>query len=320
MVAAKRAKLRGPSASYRLAQSWKRHKLLYLMMIPGIVWALTFCYGPMFGIYMAFVNYVPKGNFFTTFFQQKFVGLQWFKFFFTTGDFGRIMRNTLMTSVITLAFSFPAPIVLALLLNECRLPKFKKFVQTASYLPFFISWVICANIFLTMMASTGFVNDVLIRLGFIKEPILFFQKGELFWVLMGLANTWKGMGYNAIIYLAAITSISQDIYESAVIDGANRLQRVFYITLPCLLPTVAVMFVLAVGGLLDAGFQQQLLMSNSTIINYSDVIDTYAYRYGFGSGMYSYSAAVGLFKSVVNFILVVSANFFVSKMGGRALV
>lgn len=320
MVAVKGRNKETPYWVKRMKQSWKRHKLIYLMMLPGVIWALIFCYGPLFGLYMAFVNYVPKGNFFTTFFKQKYVGLQWFNFFFTTGDFGRIMRNTLMTSVISLALSFPAPIFLALLLNECRLNKFKRFVQTASYLPFFISWVICANIFLTIMSSTGVVNEVLMKLNIIDSPILFFQKGELFWLLLGIANTWKGMGYNAIIYLAAITSISAEIYESAMIDGANRFQRVIYITLPCMLPTVSVMFVLAVGNLLNAGFEQQLLMSNSTIIGYSDVIDTYAYRYGFGSGMYSYSAAVGLFKSVINFILVVSANTFVSKIQGRTLI
>lgn len=311
---------RGPTVRDRVRKSWKHHKFLYLAILPGVVWALIFCYGPMFGIYMAFINFKPRMNFFTSFFQQKFVGLQWFEYFFTTGDFFRIMRNTLMTSLITLLFSFPAPVFLALLLNECRLTRFKKVVQTVSYLPFFISWVICANIFLTIMSSTGVVNDVLQKLGIISSPILFFQKGQLFWVLLGIANTWKGMGYNAIIYLAAITSISSDIYESAMIDGANRLQRMFRITLPCLLPTISVMFVLAVGGLLNAGFEQQLLMSNSTIITYSDVIDTYAYRYGFGSGMYSYSSAVGLFKSVVNFILVISANAFVSRIRGRTLV
>ena len=311
---------RGPAVRDRVRKSWKHHKFLYLAILPGVVWALIFCYGPMFGIYMAFINFKPRMNFFTSFFQQKFVGLQWFEYFFTTGDFFRIMRNTLMTSLITLLFSFPAPVFLALLLNECRLTRFKKVVQTVSYLPFFISWVICANIFLTIMSSTGVVNDVLQKLGIISSPILFFQKGQLFWVLLGIANTWKGMGYNAIIYLAAITSISSDIYESAMIDGANRLQRMFRITLPCLLPTISVMFVLAVGGLLNAGFEQQLLMSNSTIITYSDVIDTYAYRYGFGSGMYSYSSAVGLFKSVVNFILVISANAFVSRIRGRTLV
>lgn len=306
--------------STRFLKSYKKHKFLYLIALPGIIWAIAFCYIPIYGLYMAFINYTPKVNFLTSLFQQEFVGLAWFKYFFQTGDFARIMRNTLATSGITLLISFPAPIILAILFTECRSPKFKKFSQTASYLPFFISWVICANIFLSMMSSEGVVNQVLQSIGLIKEPILFFQNGPLFWVILGIANAWKGMGYSAIIYLSAITSIDPEVYDSASIDGANRFQKIRYITLPCIMPTISVMFVLAIGGLLNAGFEQQLLMSNDTIIMYSDVIDTYAYRYGIGSGMYSYSTAVGFFKSIVNFVLVMSANAFVSKIRGRTLV
>lgn len=304
----------------RLQKSWKHHKFIYIIMLPAILWAVIFCYAPLYGLYMAFVNYVPQPHFFTSLFNQEFVGLSWFQYFFETGDFLRIMRNTLATSFITLLISFPAPILLALLFNECRAAGLKRAVQTASYLPFFISWVICANIFLTIMSSDGVINQLLEGLGIIKEPVLFFQKGKLFWVLLGIANAWKGMGYNAIIYLAAIASIDPEIYDAAAIDGAGRFQRIRYITYPSIMPTVSVMFVLAVGGLLNAGFEQQLLLSNSTIMEYSDVIDTYSYRYGFGSGMYSYSTAVGLFKSVVNFALVLTANNFVSKIRGRTLV
>jgi putative aldouronate transport system permease protein len=170
------------------------------------------------------------------------------------------------------------------------------------------------------MSSDGVVNQLLMQMGMIKEPILFFQNGKLFWVLLGIANAWKGMGYNAIIYLSAITSIDPEIYDVASIDGAGRFKKICYITIPCILPTISVMLVLAVGGLLNAGFEQQLLMSNDTIINYSDVIDTYAYRYGIGSGMYSYSTAVGFFKSIVNFVLVMGANGIVSKIRGRTLI
>ena len=307
-------------AQTRAQKSWKRHKFLYVALIPAIIWALVFCYGPIYGLYMAFVNYVPKPHFFTSLFQQEFVGLDWFKYFFKTGDFLRIMRNTICTSVITLLISFPAPIILAILFTECRSPRFKKFSQTASYLPFFISWVISANIFLSMMASDGVVNQLLMQIGIVDEPILFFQNGKLFWVLLGIANAWKGMGYNAIIYLSAITSIDPEIYDVASIDGAGRFKKIMYITIPCILPTISVMLVLAIGGLLNAGFEQQLLMSNNTIIRYSDVIDTYAYRYGIGSGMYSYSTAVGFFKSIINFAMVMAANAFVSKMRGRTLV
>lgn len=304
----------------RLQKSWKHHKFLYIIMVPAIIWAVIFCYAPLYGLYMAFVNYVPRPDFFTSLFKQEFVGFAWFQFFFETGDFVRILRNTLATSIVTLLISFPAPIILALLFNECRAPGLKRAVQTASYLPFFISWVICANIFLTIMSREGVINQLLQAFGLIKEPVLFFQEGKLFWILLGIANAWKGMGYNAIIYLAAIASIDPEIYDAAAIDGAGRFQRIRYITYPCILPTVSVMFVLAVGGLLNAGFEQQLLLSNNTIMEYADVIDTYSYRYGFGSGMYSYSTAVGLFKSVVNFVLVITANHFVSKIRGRTLV
>ena len=316
----KKVRLANGSASARFKRSWKRHKFLYLAALPGIIWAIMFCYVPMYGLYMAFVNYRPSSDFFTAFFRQEFVGLSWFQYFFQTGDFARIMRNTLATSGFTLLFSFPAPIILAILFTECRGSRFKKFAQTASYLPFFISWVICANIFLTMMSSEGVINQILQGLGIVEDPILFFQSGPLFWVIMGIANTWKGMGYGAIIYLSAIASIDPEIYDSASIDGAGRFQKIRYITLPCIMPTVAVMFVLAIGGLLNAGFEQQLLMSNSTIVMHSDVIDTYAYRYGIGNSMYSYGTAVGFFKSIINFGLVMCANAFVTKIRGRTLI
>lgn len=297
-----------------------KHKYLYILILPGIIWALVFCYAPIYGLYMAFINYIPESNFFQSFIRSEFVGLDWFKFFFQTGDFLRILRNTLATSVLTLVISFPAPIILALVLNECRALIFKRMVQTVSYLPHFISWVITANIFLTMMSSGGVINQLLMSMGLTKEPIMFFQDGKLFWLLLAIANTWKGMGYSSIIYLAAITSINDELYAAASIDGANRWQRMIYITLPSIMPTAAVMLVLSVGGLLNAGFEQQLLMGNPTILEYSDVIDTYSYRYGFGSGMHSYGAAVGLFKSLVNFILLMVTNFIVTKIRGRTLL
>lgn len=297
-----------------------KYKYLYLIILPGIVWALVFCYAPIYGLYMAFVNYIPESNFFRSFIKSEFVGLDWFRFFFQTGDFTRILRNTLATSILTLLISFPAPIILALVLNECRAVLFKRVVQTVSYLPHFISWVITANIFLTMMSSEGVINQLLKIMGLTDDPIMFFQDGKLFWILLAIANTWKGMGFSSIIYLAAITSINDELYSAASIDGANRWQRMIYITLPSIMPTAAVMLVLAVGGLLNAGFEQQLLMGNPTILEYSDVIDTYSYRYGFGSGMYSYGAAVGLFKSLINFILLMVTNFIVTKIRGRTLI
>lgn len=230
-----------------------------------------------------------------------------------------IMRNTLATSLLTLLFSFPAPILIAIFLNEVRSMRMKKFVQTASYLPYFISWVIAANIFLTFLSGDGVVNDILQFFHFTDEDILFFQKGPYFWWIIAIANTWKVMGYNAIIYLAAISGIDQEQYEAAEVDGANRVQRILHITLPAIRPTICILLILAVGGILNTGFEQQLLMQNDSILNYSDVLDTYAYRYGMKNGMYSYGTAVGLFKSIVSFILVLSANGITKKLNDSAL-
>ena len=223
------------------------------------------------------------------------------------------------TSFLTLLFSFPLPIILAIGLNEVRGKKTKKFVQTVSYLPYFISWVIAANIFLTFLSSDGVINNLLMALHIVDEPVMFFQKGPYFWWIIAIANAWKVLGYNAIIYLAAISGISQDMYEAADVDGANRWQKIIHITLPSLKPTIIVLLILAIGGILNTGFEQQLLMSNDSILNYADVLDTYAYRYGLKNGMYSFGTAVGLFKSVVSFILVMGANQISKKYNESAL-
>lgn len=294
-------------------------RYLFLLMLPGVIWVALICYAPMTGIYMAFTNYAPttKG-YFNDLLGAPFVGMEWFNYFFEN-DFKMIMRNTLCTSILTMLFSFPAPIILAVLLNEVQNMRAKKFVQTASYLPYFVSWVIASNIFLTLLSGDGVVNNLLMALGITDEKIYFFQKGEYFWWIIAIANTWKGMGYNAIIYLAAISGIDKEQYEAAEVDGANRVQKILHITLPTIVPTISVMLILAVGGLLNTGFEQQLLMGNDSILNYSDVLDTYAYRYGMGKGMYSYGTAVGLFKSVVSFILVMSTNAITRKMNDAAL-
>ena len=286
---------------------WEQRDL-FLLLLPSLIWVILICYAPMTGLYMAFINYTPKGNgYFADLASSQFVGLDWFKYFFST-DFLIIMRNTLATSLLTLLFSFPLPIILAICLNEVKSEGVKKFVQTASYLPYFISWVIAANIFITFLSADGVINNLLMAIGFTDEQILFFQKGPYFWWIIAIANAWKVLGYNAIIYLAAVSGISQDMYEAADVDGATRVQKIWYITLPALKPTIMVLLILAVGGVLNTGFEQQLLMANDSILNYSDVLDTYAYRYGLKNGMYSYGTAVGLFKSVVSFILVMGAN------------
>ena len=295
-----------------------QQKYLFLMLIPALLWVVTMCYMPMYGLYMAFINYIPDGTpFFASFFSSKFVGFQWIRFFiFESGDFWMVMRNTLAMSCLTIIFSLPAPIIIALSLNEIRQLHFKKIVQTVSYLPFFLSWVVVANIFLTMLSGGGVINEFIVKMGISEKPILFFQEGKYFWWIIAFANTWKSMGYNAIIYLAAISAIGIEMYEAATVDGANRVQQMWYITLPSIMPTVIIMLILSVGGLLNAGFEQQFLMQNNLILNHANVIDLYSYK-AMQQSMFSYGAAVGLFKSIISFVLLVTVNG-ISKRAGSA--
>ena len=318
-MAAKENKAESRTKGKKLRRRLWNQRYLFLLMLPALIWVILICYAPMTGLYMAFTNYRPsQEGYFHDLISAPFVGWQWFEYFFQN-DFAMIMRNTLATSILTLLFSFPAPIILAIFLNEVRHAQVKKFIQTASYLPYFISWVIAANIFLTFLSRDGLVNDLLMALHLTKERILFFQHGTYFWWIMAFANTWKTMGYNAIIYLSAISGIDEQLYEAARVDGANRVQQIWHITLPTIRPTISILLILAVGSILSTGFEQQLLMGNNAILNYSDVLDTYAYRYGRTKGMYSYGTAVGLFKSVVSFILVFAANQITAKLNDTAL-
>lgn len=298
--------------SVRKKTIWRKlweQRYLYLLLAPALISLILFNYAPMSGIYMAFTNFRPRGNgYLMDLLGAEFVGFEWFEYFFST-DFLTIMRNTLATSFLTLLISFPLPIMLALLLNEVKNKMLKSFVQTASYLPYFISWVIAANIFITFLSSDGVINSILKGLGFVDESVQFFQHGPYFWWIIAIANAWKGLGYNAIIYLAAISGIETEMYEAADLDGANRWKKIWHITLPSLRPTIIIMLILAVGNILNTGYEQQLLLSNDAILTYADVLDTYAYRYGLKNGMYSYGTAVGLFKSMVSFLLVMGANY-----------
>ncbi|MUG65107.1 ABC transporter permease subunit [Paenibacillus campinasensis] len=302
---------------------WKilrQQKYLFLMMLPGLIWALIFAYTPMVGLYMSFVNYQPTlGSFWSTLFNSEFVGLEWFRYFFYNGDFWIVMRNTLASTLITLLFSFPMPILIAIAINEIKNMKFKKTVQTASYLPYFISWVIAANIIVTLLSSDGAVNGLLKFLGIVDESVLFLQHGPYFWWIVAIGNTWKDMGYSSIMYLAAISSINPELYEASKVDGANRFKQIRYITLPHLKPTIVILLILALGGILNAGFDQHFLLGNDLTREYSDVLSTYSFRYGIQNGMFSYASAVGMFSSVVAFIVVVIVNYTAKKLNGQSL-
>lgn len=286
----------------------KKQRYLYFLMFPALVCVILFNYAPLTGLWMSVTNYTPTAQgYFKDLFGAPWVGAEWFQYFIEN-DFLRVLKNTLGISLLTLLFSFPAPIILAVLINEIKIKWIKKGVQTASYLPYFISWVIAANMILTMLSGNGIVNDLLKWLGVTEESILFFTEGKYFWWIVSFMSTWKVMGYNAIIFLAGISGISQEQYEAAEIDGCKRWQKIFYITLPCIKPTILIMLLLAVGNVLNAGFEQVVLLENPAIYNVSDVLDTYSYRYGIGNGMYSYGTAVGMFRSLVTFVLVLAAN------------
>ncbi|MNJ37012.1 putative multiple-sugar transport system permease YteP [compost metagenome] len=297
-----------------------RQRFLYLLLLPGAIWAICFAYGPMAGLYMAFIDYQPGlGDFWSRFFSSEFVGFQWFKYFFAGQDFLIVLRNTLVSSTLTLAIGFVIPILIAISLNEVKNMAFKRVVQTVSYMPYFISWVIAANIFVTLLSADGLLNELLKSLGWIDESILFMQEGKLFWGIVAGANTWKDMGYNSIMYLAAIASLNPELFEAAKVDGAGRLRQIWNITLPLLKPTIVILLILQVGNLLNTGFDQYYLLGNSLNREYSDVIDTYAFRYGIQSGMLSYATAVGLFKSVVAFLMVLTVNGIARKLESNSL-
>ncbi|WP_068778467.1 ABC transporter permease [Paenibacillus sp. GM2] len=309
-----------PRRKPKLWPIFKEQKYLFLMMLPALIWAILFAYAPMAGLYMSFVNYKPNlGSFWTTLFHSEFVGFEWFRYFFTNGDFLKVMRNTLASTLITLCFSFPMPIIIAIAINEIKNVAFKKTVQTASYLPYFISWVIAANIIVTLLSSDGAINAILKFLHITNESILFLQNGKYFWWIVAIGNTWKDMGYSSIMYLAAISSINPELYEASKVDGANRFQQIRYITFPHLKPTIVILLILALGGILNAGFDQHFLLGNELTRDYSDVLSTYSFRYGIQNGMFSYASAVGMFSSVVAFIIVCIVNFTAKKLNGQSL-
>jgi putative aldouronate transport system permease protein len=300
-------------------QTLKKQRYLYLLMLPAIICVILFNYAPLTGLWMAVTNFTPTANgYYNDLFGAPWAGFEWFQYFIQN-DFSRVMKNTLGISLLSLLFSFPAPIILAVLINEVKMKWLKKGIQTASYLPYFVSWVIAANMILTMLSGGGVINGLLMQLGIIDKPILFFTEGKYFWWILAFLKTWKLMGYNAIIFLAGISGISQDQYEAAEIDGCRRWQKIFSITLPSIKPTIIVMGILAVGSVLDAGFEQIILLENPALYEVSDVLDTYSYRYGIGNGMYSYATAVGLFRSVITFVLVLAANTVARKTNDAAL-
>lgn len=300
----------------KIWRTFKKERELWLISIPMIIWVGIFAYYPMYGILMAFVNYVPGKEIF----ECQWVGFNWFKEFLTSPDFGIIMRNTLAISGLGILFGFPAPIILAILFNELKGKYFKKTVQTISYLPHFISWVVTASLIYSFLGSDGVVNDLLGKMGLIESSIPFLGDGKYFWGMITSANIWKGVGWSTIIYLSAIAGIDNELYQAGAVDGLGRFGMIWHITLPGIRPTIVLLWILGIGGILNAGFEQQLLLGNPQTREYWDVIDTFAYRFGVKLGRYSFGTAVGLMKSFIGLMLVLFTNKLSKKLFDLSII
>lgn len=280
----------------------KRNKGIYLLMIPVMAFFIIFAYVPMGGLVMAFQNYTPKGGFF----HSDWVGFKHFIDFFSSVYFVRLIRNTLLISVLNLIFGFPAPILFALLLNEVGNKAFKKTVQTVSYLPYFISLVIVCGIIADFTASDGAITNFIVKLG--GERVNYLGQPEYFRTIYVLSDMWQGIGFNSIIYLAALSGIDQELYEAAALDGANRWQQTLHVTLPGITSTIIILLILRMGTMFAVGYEKIILLYSTNTYETADVISTYVYRKGLQEFNYSYSTAVGLFNSLINTALLVLSN------------
>ena len=288
---------------------WK-HRALYLMILPGVLYFLVFKYVPMGGLVIAFQNYQP----FLGFTGSEWVGFEHFVRLFTEDTFFVLLRNTLVISGLLLLFAFPMPIVLALLLNEVRTTFLKKSVQTIVYLPHFMSWVIIVSIFYVMLTiDGGSINNVIVSMGF--EPVPFLTDPDWLRPLYVFQEIWRGAGWGTIVYLAAITAVDEQLYEASELDGAGRLRQTWHITLPAIRPTIIVMLILNIGDIMELGFEHMFLVMNSLNREVADIFDTYVYTTGIVNGQFSYATAVGLFKGLVGLLLVVAANKLAKRLG-----
>lgn len=282
----------------------KRSKYFYMMLLPTLVWYLIFCYQPMYGAQIAFKDFKPGLGIL----ESPWIGFEYFKQFFDSPFFFRLLRNTLGISVFDLIVGFPAPIILALLINEVSSIKLKRSVQTIVYLPHFISTVVVSGLVLSILAPrTGVVNQIIAALG--GQQIHFMAEKQYFKTIYVLSGIWQGAGWGSIIYIAAILGIDPSLYEAATVDGANKLKRMMYITLPGIAPTIITMLILRMGSLFSVGYEKVMLLYNASIYETADVISTFVYRRGIQGGEFSFSTAVGLFNSVLNFIVLITFNF-----------
>ena len=294
-----------------MTKAMKEHKVLYLLMVPGLLYFVLFRYLPMFGLVIAFKDY----NIFKGIWASDWVGLANFEALVHSSDFWNVMKNTLVISLTKILIGFPIPILLAILLNDIKSMRFKRVTQTFLYLPHFLSWVVIGGIMLNLFSPVfGLAGEVFRTLGI--EPVnIMAKKGSIFWVVI-FSDVWKEAGWSTIVFLAALTQVDESLYEAAKMDGANKFKQMLHITLPCISSIVIVMLILRIGKVMNAGFEQILVLQNPITMESIDIFDTYVYREGLGRGSYSFAAAVDTFKSVIALILVTSANK-ISKMFGE---
>ena len=295
--------------------SRKKYRMLYIMVIPGILYFILFKYVPLLGNVIAFQDY----NIFKGIFHSAWVGLKNFKILFEYGDFLPILKNTIVINLYDLLFGFTAPLILALVINDISNAWFRKGVQQIVYLPHFLSWTILGGIVITQLLSPsqGLVNLVLKGMGL--EPIYFMTEASMARAIVVLAGIWKDMGWGTVVYLAAMTAISPSLYEPASLDGAGKFKQLIYITLPGIVPVIITLFLLRIGHFLDFGFERIWVFQNASNVSVLEIFDTYIYKAGLQQGRYSYTTAVGLFKSVVGFLLLYGGNMLSRKTTGESL-
>ncbi|MBP1993130.1 ABC transporter permease [Paenibacillus eucommiae] len=290
-----------------------KYKMLYLMLLPAVTFLLIFSYIPMYGASIAFKEFwITKGIL-----GSPWVGFKHFEQIFATDKFWQVFTNTIEINLLRLIFGFPAPIILAILLNEVRHRVFKRSIQTIIYLPHFISWVTISGILFALLSNEGLVNSIIVLFG--GESINFLTNNEMFRPLLIISGMWKETGWGTIIFLAALSGVNPDLYEASVIDGANRWKQIVHITLPSLLPIISILLILNFGSMMNGGFDQVFNMYNPMVYESGDVIDTYVYRIGLTQGQYSVATAIGLFLNVINFVLLIVVNSAAKKMNGHGI-
>lgn len=293
----------------------KRNWVLYAFLIPAVVYIAIFMYGPMYGLIIAFKDFVPAKGIM----GSNWVGMKWFKIFFETPRFWQILKNTLVLSLYSLIVGFPFPIILALVINDIRTSKMKKFCQTVTYMPYFISTVVLVGMLSVFFSpDSGFVNTLLAKLG--GSGTTFFMGEEKYFRHMYVwSGIWQSMGWNSVIYIAALSGVDQQLHEAAMIDGANRFQRVLHVDLPTILPTIIILLIMNCGSILNVGYEKVYLMQNDLNSSASEIISTYVYKIGLQQQRYSYSTAIGLFNNIINFGLLVTVNKIAKKLSGTGL-